>query len=392
MQSGLSGRFLRRNVRLRTVSVPACADTDDMMQMELELFGEMLEMESTSGTERAFAEFLENKFPETEPSCRCVRYEVGDGTLNLLFRWDGASDGMLPKVLLGSHLDSVPPYIPPKFSGIAAGSVLPDGKHAESDDILITGRGSCDAKGQIFSMWSACRRLAAEGFRDFGLLLLSGEETGSFGAKAFDRDCPGSEWIIVGEPTDNEMVSASKGTKAFNVAVHGKACHSGYPELGFSAVDGFIGLVEKLKNIAFPADPELGATTWNIGALHSPSPQNILSPLLTCRIYFRTTFASDVMVQETMAALASENIEIEPLGGDTPMRYSTFEGYAAKPVAFGSDTPRLSRFGHRSLCGPGSIFVAHTPDEYVLAGDLEKACAQYVDMVERILGKLQDLK
>ena len=330
--------------------------------MRLELFKEILDIESTSGTERGLAEFLAKKFTESDPSCRCVRYEVGDGTLNLLFRWDGGQEETLPKVLLCSHLDTVPPYISPEINEIPAGTMLPDGSIAATDDTLITGRGSCDAKGQFFSMWTACRQLAAEGFNDFGLLLLSGEETGSFGAKAFDRYCPGGEWIIVGEPTDNQMVSASKGTKAFNVVVHGKACHSGYPELG--------------------------GTTWNVGKLESANPQNILSPLLTCRIYFRTTFASDEMVQQTMSALASEDVEIEPLGGDTPMHYDIIAGYGTKTVAFGSDTPRLSKFRHRSLCGPGSIFVAHTPAEYVLASDLELAAAQYADMVKTILKQL----
>ena len=54
-------------------------------------------------------------------------------------------------------------------------------------------------------------------------------------------------------------------------------------------------------------------------------------------------------------------------------------------VAFGSDTPRLTKFMHKSLCGPGSISVAHTPREYVLLSDLEKACRQYKSMVINIL-------
>ena len=354
--------------------------------MELNLFKEILDIESTSGQERRMAEFLERRFPEVDERCRCSRYEVGDGTLNLLFRWDGGmSEDTLPSVLLCSHLDTVPPYIAPEFSSIDSGTLLPDGKTALQDDVLITGRGSCDAKGQFFSMWTACRELALEGLHDVGLLLLAGEETGSYGAKAFDRDCPGSDWIIVGEPTGNKMVSASKGTKSFFVNVHGRACHSGYPELGHSAVDIFIDLMEKLRAVDFPEDPALGRTTWNIGKLVSDNPQNILSPQLSFRIYFRTTFASDAMVQQLMAGLASEDVSVEALGGDTPMHYAVLDGYDSKPVAFGSDTPRLGKFRHRSLCGPGSIFVAHTPREYVLLSDLEKACVQYKDMVRRIL-------
>ncbi len=368
--------------------------------MNLDLFKEILQIESTSGTELSLAEFLESRFCEVNPMCQCVRYEVGDGTLNLLFRWRTAgSDAVadqstpLPKVLLCSHLDTVPPYIPPQFLDIPAGTVLPDGKVAATDDVLIKGRGSCDAKGQFFSMWSACEELShriselGSGFHSFGLLLLAGEETGSYGAKVFDRDCPGSQWIIVGEPTDNKMVTASKGTKSFVVRIHGKACHSGYPELGHSAVDSFVEFVEKLKSVKFPEDPVTGATTWNIGKLISDNPQNVLSPLLTFRLYFRTTAASDAAVCGTMDAMRSEDIEIENLGGDTPLEYCTFPGFGTTTVAFGSDTPRLTKFRNRSLCGPGSIFVAHTSDEYVLESDLEKAGNQYSDMVRNILSK-----
>ena len=70
------------------------------MSMRLGLFKEILDIESTSGTERGLAEFLAKKFTESDPSCRCVRYEVGEGTLKRLFRWDGGHEETPPKVLL----------------------------------------------------------------------------------------------------------------------------------------------------------------------------------------------------------------------------------------------------------------------------------------------------
>ena len=151
------------------------------------------------------------------PANTVESFEVGDGTINVLAKWGD------PKVYFCSHMDTVPPYIPPQL-------------HSDR----ITGRGSCDAKGQVFAMFEACRRLEAEGRTGFALLVLSGEETGSFGAKAYTRDCQGGEIVIVGEPTDNRMVTASKGTKSFDVRILGKSCHSGYPERGVSAVERFI--------------------------------------------------------------------------------------------------------------------------------------------------------
>ena len=348
------------------------------MTMNLDLFRQMLEFESTSGTERRFAEFIEKNIHADKN----IRYEVGDGTLNLMFSWGE------PKVVFCTHMDTVPPYIPPVFKDIKAGEILPDGVVLDKDDVLILGRGSCDAKGQIFSMLSACLKMASEGKKGFALLLLSGEETGSFGAKAYTCDCSGGDWLIVGEPTDNMMVSASKGTKSFLVRIHGKACHSGYPERGESAVNKFVDFFNDLRHIDFPLDDILGPTTWNIGKLSSDNPQNILSPELSFRLYFRTTPASDSLVQELIMSMASEDIEIESFGGDTPMRYMTLNGFGTKPVSFGSDTPRMTKFRNRALCGPGSIFTAHTSYEYVLLSQLEAAVKQYELMYDMIINRV----
>lgn len=228
-------------------------------------------------------------------------------------------------------------------------------------------------------MYIACRRLAAEGVTDFGLLLLHGEETGSFGAKEF-REYPGGKLVVVGEPTDNCMVTAAKGTKAFAVTVKGKSFHSGYPENGDNAIERFVDFAVKLREKEFPSDRILGATTFNIGKLVSDNPQNIISDRVSCRVYFRTTFESDREVSEYMDSLASDHIEIESLGGDSPMRFTTLQGFPTTTVSFGSDAPQLTNFKERILCGPGSILVAHRNDEYISVKDIDKAIDLYVEI------------
>lgn len=325
------------------------------MEKNIDLFLEMLNIDSTSSKERTLSEFLKKRLPDGR--CRTESFEVGDGTENLLFSWGE------PEVFFCTHLDTVPPYIPP---------VLEDG--------VMRGRGSCDAKGQIFSMYMACLELADAGYDGFGLLLLAGEETGSFGAKSFRNVHPGGKYVIVGEPTDNRMASASKGTKSFEVTITGKSSHSGYPEYGLSAVELFVDFVNRLRLVEFPDDPELGATTWNIGRLESANPQNVLSSRLTFRLYFRTTFATDGMVGDVIDGLSSSFVDIVPFGGDTPSRYLTLNGFETTVVAFGSDAPQLSNFENRILCGPGSILVAHTPSEHVFMEDIYKAVENYVRM------------
>ena len=322
----------------------------------MELFRQILSFDSTSGSERELgqwlAEHLEAPFVET--------FEVGDGTLNVLLRWSET-----PRVVYCSHMDTVPPYIPPTFT-----------------DDRVLGRGTCDAKGQFYAMYRACQSLAAAGEKDFALLIVSGEETGSWGAKAFSKTDFTAPLLVVGEPTDNCMVSASKGTKRFDLTFTGKAFHSGYPEHGVSAVELFVDFMNALRAAGFPDDPVLGPTTWNVGHLVSDNPQNILSPELSCRLYFRTTFASDAAVVSWMRAQASDRLRVEEIGGDAPARYFTLPGFPTKPVAFGSDAPHLTGFAQKIICGPGTITVAHRDDEFLSLSDFQQAINNYVKIYE----------
>ena len=371
--------------------------------MDIRLFTQMLQIDSTSGRERGLADFLAESMMTDRNTLRrfdveSMRADTPKGCevpQNLFFSWG------TPKVIFCSHLDTVPPYIAPHIDGSMA-----------------TGRGTCDAKGQIFAMWEACKAMEDMGMTDFGLLLLAGEETGSFGAKAFNSvissevEISPDAWVIVGEPTDNCMATAEKGTKSYDIIFTGKSCHSGYPELGASAIMYFNDFVNALRSIVFPVDEVLGETTWNIGELVSANPQNILSDRLTCRIYFRTTFESDEMVQNIMKNIAGpdarlrfgrpavqdgsdivaksvapwqEAMSVNLRGGDAPTRFEVLDGFPVKPVAFGSDAPVLKCFRHKILCGPGSIHVAHRPDEYINIEDIETAIHNYIKMAQRIL-------
>ena len=370
--------------------------------METELFLQMLDIDSTSGREACFADFLAERLDG--PGRRIEMSDVGDGAKNILVSWG------TPKVVFCSHLDTVPPYIPPT---VCSEEIATAFSKPRND---IFGRGTCDAKGQIFAMYEACKILEAKGCTDFGLLLLAGEETGSFGAKAFnsnpDKPFPTNDaWLIVGEPTDNCMASAAKGTKSFEVTFEGKACHSGYPENGQSAIEHFNDFMNALRSIVFPMDGILGETTWNIGGLISDNPQNILSGKLSCRVYFRTTFESDEMVSNIMKNIAGPQaklrfgkrkvqdgsdivakdvapwqkaMSVKAFGGDTPSRFEVLDGFPSKPVAFGSDAPQLVCFSRKILCGPGSILVAHRDEEYISIEDLETAVGNYVRMYEII--------
>lgn len=338
--------------------------------IDRKLFRDILAFDSTSGAEGPLAEFLEKALAAPasgsgSAAAPTVRgWDVPEGGRNLLFSWG------VPRVVFCTHMDTVPPYIPPVMGDV------------------VRGRGACDAKGQIVALYAACRQLASEGLDGFGLLLLSGEETGSWGAKAFAKTDFRAPYLIIGEPTEGKMVSACKGTKAFELVFHGEAFHSGYPQFGHSAIDSFVDFVNALRAVDFGTDPELGPTTWNIGRLQSDNPQNVLSPELRCRLYFRTTFLSDARVEEEVRRIAGSllpaAVEVVAIGGDQPYRWFTIPGFESAPASFGSDAPHLTNFEHRAICGAGSIRFAHRPDEQISIAELEAAAERYVAMFKAL--------
>ena len=109
-----------------------------------------------------------------------------------------------PVVTLSTHMDTVPPFAP-----------------SREDDNYIWGRGACDAKGIVAAMIAAAERLLEAGIRNFALLFVVGEERGSGGAIAAARTPRGSQYLINGEPTENQLALASKGALRFEIIARG---------------------------------------------------------------------------------------------------------------------------------------------------------------------------
>jgi len=349
-------------------------------------FLEILDIDSTSGQEKELSEYLAVKIVNLSSkthgkTCKLSRFDVGDGTENLLFSWGK------PFVTFCTHQDTVPPYIKTtteKIPGkLSFGLKIEDEEIIPDYDIKFKGRGTCDAKGQLISLLYTCLTLQNEGKEDFALLLLSGEETGSHGAQHFASSHAGGEFVIVGEPTENKIIKAAKGTDSFLITINGKKAHSGYPELGISAINRFVNLASDIAQHKFPVDEICGETTYNFGQLRSDNPQNIISDLVTCRCYFRNTAASKNYVKDLMMSYNDNLTTIEDKGGDVPISFFIPEEIIKEKqipidiVSFGSDAPRLNNYKYKLLYGPGTIRVAHQKQEYILLSDILKAIHDY---------------
>lgn len=271
-------------------------------------------------------------------------------------------------VTLSTHLDTVPPFHPPRMSGNR-----------------LYGRGACDAKGIAAAMMVAAEQLVGEGEDRVDLLFVVGEEKGSDGARAANNLAATSRYLINGEPTESKLASGCKGSLRFFVRTHGREAHSAYPELGQSAIEPLLRLLPTIHDVEFPSDPVLGATTVNIGTISGGTEANIVPGSAESEIMLR--LVSDVEpVKRIIADWAhAGGAEVE-FGSTIPaQRFHVLDGYEVAPVSYTSDIPLLGRWGTPLLFGPGSIHVAHTPDEYVDIDELRASVATYASLVKELL-------
>jgi len=271
-------------------------------------------------------------------------------------------------VTLSTHLDTVPPFVPPR---------LRDGR--------LYGRGTADAKGIAAAMMIAADRLANQGEDRVDLLLVVGEEKGSDGARAANTLAATSRFLINGEPTESRLATGCKGSLRFVVRTHGREAHSAYPHLGRSAIEPLIRLLPTVHDLPLPTDPVLGETTVNIGTIHGGTEANVVPGEAEAEVMLR--LVSDVgPVRDIVSAWAERAGADVEFGSTIPaQRFHVLPGYDAGPVAYTSDIPLLGRWGTPLLFGPGSIHVAHTPEEHVEVEELRRSVDVYAGMIRELL-------
>src|SRR5690606_213171 len=275
-----------------------------------------------------------------------------------------------PRVWFSTHMDTVPPFISPT-----------------EDDTKIYGRGACDAKGIIAAQITAAERLREEGVTDIGLIYTVEEERASTGAKAANLHplAARCEYMINGEPTDNELAIGSKGSFRLMIRTTGKAAHSAYPEEGDSAIETLMDILEEVRTTRFPNDDFFDETTVNIGTINGGLALNIIPPQAEAGLLIRMTTKREP-IEKALKAIVRGRAEIEVLSCSEPVRLHPVEGFPQKVVRFTTDIPHMPNWGKPLLIGPGSILVAHTKREFVLKADLEKAAELYEELVRRLLG------
>ena len=319
----------------------------------------LIDIDSTTGQEgpvaRVLAEYLRGR------GYSVLEQPVAGDRINVV-----AAVGE-PALVFSTHFDCVPPFFPSRVEGG-----------------ILHGRGACDAKGILAAQVAAAERLRAAGETRIGLVFVAGEERGSDGAKAANTIASQSKYLINGEPTELKLGLATRGCFRVRLTAHGKAAHSGYPQLGESAIEKLMDVLLSLRTADWPADPELGRTHYTVGLISGGVAPNVIPPHAEAEVFFRTVGDHDALRKALHAAVAGR-VDVEEILELPAVRLHTVPGFETDVFAYFSDVPFLSKWGTPLLLGPGTIHVAHTDHEQVAIGDLERAVDLYADLATSLL-------
>jgi acetylornithine deacetylase len=338
----------------------------------IQLTKQLVDIDSTTYHEAPAGEFLHTflaaqgwqvaRQPVAQPD---LTKTPGAGT-GPRFNVYASQQGVTPDIVLSTHMDTVPPFL----------------GHCREDATHLYGRGVCDAKGIIATQIAAAEKLLVAGVK-VALLFVVGEERDSAGAAVANQTPPGSRFLINGEPTDNRLALASKGALRVELRAHGKMAHSAYPELGDSAIDKLLAALHDIQALPLPIIEGIGDSTMNIGIISGGRAPNVIADKAEAHLLIRLVGPSE----ETKAAIiaaAAGRCEVD-FSLELPfVQMRAVEGFETMVAKFTTDIPKLTKWGEPFLLGPGSIHVAHTPDEKISKQELLDCVDLYVRLATHL--------
>lgn len=331
---------------------------------------------------------------------------ISEGRPNVVARLE---NGAGPVFAFNSHMDVVP---------AGAGWTSDPFRLLRQGGRLIA-RGACDAKGPIAGMMEAIRMLCASRNRWSGTLLavfVADEEVASRGARAYAAGRPKIDLCIVGEPTSNAVVIAHKGSMRPVVRVKGIPAHSASPDQGDNALYRAASLLKMIearhRALAVASHELLGSPSLTVTRIHGGLADNVVPEscdlLLDRRMIpgeseeeVRAQFESLLLEAKALYGVDAEIVEYRPTTGgatetrpDQPVVMSALAAarchgahdHGVQGLQGACDLVHFRSIGAQGIViGPGSLDVAHKPDEFVPEDELIASSLIYRDVVLDLL-------
>jgi acetylornithine deacetylase/succinyl-diaminopimelate desuccinylase-like protein len=320
---------------------------------------------------------------DTEP-------EVDDAGNVLASRGEGEAH-----IVLNTHIDTVPPHVP-----------------YSRDGDVVSGRGSCDAKGPLASLLDAFLACEPERGR-VTLAVTPDEETVSTGAATLDLDADG---YVVGEPTGLDVCTAARGRFEGVVSVSGVAAHAAEPESGANAVaalEGLLAAVRRFDETHGPGEhaqlggPTLTVTTVEGGEATNQVPAECRFTLDRRSVPPETAEGFRAELDEHLRAHAPGGVDVEfslrdrstpyleawATDPDAPLvgRLVEESGGETRPFTAATEASYFAADAPTVVFGPGVLAdeqgaVAHAEREYVRLSEVEAAGDAVRQTLDALLG------
>ncbi|HJN75099.1 MAG TPA: acetylornithine deacetylase [Myxococcota bacterium] len=303
-------------------------------------------------------------------------------------------------LILSGHMDVVPVEGQPWSS---------DPFRLTERDGRLYGRGTSDMKAFLAATVEGLERIELSKLRsELVLVWTHDEEIGCVGSRELvrrlalsGRVLPRTCWI--GEPTDFQVFRMHPGHVAMKVTTRGLSAHSSKPDLGRSALKEMarvIRVVEEIevserRSTRYSELLERPYVTMNMAQIRGGVAVNLVPDMVEMTIGYRPLPGDDPvrvhdLIRDRIGDLEADTeiLRITPAmltAEGTPLQHLLCEHASTTKLgaaSFATDGGNFEELGISSLIfGPGSIDVAHAPDEYVSIAALSKA----VDVVEAVV-------
>ncbi|WP_299848393.1 acetylornithine deacetylase [uncultured Roseovarius sp.] len=371
----------------------------DTLNSAIEILENLVGFDSVSGRpNQAIVGYIKDTL-EAQGVDVILSYDVDGERANVFATIGPRIDG---GIVLNGHTDVVPV----------------EGQDWASDPFKLTriddrlyGRGSVDMKGFLACVMASVPVFqAAQLTRPIHIAFTYDEEIGGLGMPVLldsmeALGCKPSV-VIVGEPTEMNIVTGHKAGDEMRTEITGHEVHSSDPRGGVSAISTATRLIAKIEEIGarLAADPVPGSpydppyATFNIGTIEGGAARNATAGWCNFDWEFRgmpgqdsraiigeiEDFAAQELLPVMKAVSPKADIKIitevavPPLDDRNAARAAAFVSEitgqnSQSVVSFGTDAGYFSDKGLSTVVfGPGTIRRAHGADEYIEVTELQQ--------------------
>ena len=250
-------------------------------------------------------------------------------------------------------------------------------------DGKLYGLGTCDMKGSIAVILSSVSKIdwnkTKKGIK---LFFTYDEEIGFSGINELtDNNKLFPNTMIIGEPTNNEVINSSKGLLEFKITFKGVSSHSSTPDEGINAIENCIDFINKLKKYYNELKEETidsKYATMNVGVINGGRSINIVPDSCEVQIDFRTISKDqNEKIIKKVNELINNKGAYEIINNINPYLNSNEKINMSDYITEASFIKSENKY----ILGVGPI-NAHKKDEYITIESLNKLEEQYIKFIK----------